>query len=215
MEIVVEPQFSGHPLTLAKQLYHSPNGDSLYVDVLRFYLSSVQLQGKGLDYREKDSYHLIDAEDGASQTIVLTGVPIGTYQSLRLDIGTDSLTNVSGALGGALDPTLGMYWTWNSGYINAKIEGRSNACNTLHHAFEFHIGGYRSPYPTLRRLTLPLKNIKVKQNSPTTLRVRADLVHFFEQIRLNKTNQVMMPGRQAAQLADGFQQVFIMMNDKR
>ena len=214
LEIVVALQYAGQPLLLGKQLYRSANGDSFYVDVLRFYLSSVQLQGKGLEYREKDGHHLIDAEDGSTQTIVLKDVPAGVYQLLCLDVGTDSLTNVSGAMGGDLDPSLGMYWAWNSGYINAKVEGRSNACKTLHYTFAFHIGGYKPPHQTLRRLTFPLKNIKIRQGATTSVRIRADLAKFFGQIRLEKTNQVMIPGKQGAQLADGFKQIFLKMNDE-
>lgn len=203
------PQYAGQPLQLGQQLYHSPNGDSFYVDALRFYLSSVQLQGKRANYREKNSYHLIDAEDSSRLTFVLKDVPASTFTSLCFDIGTDSLTNVSGAMGGDLDPSLGMYWAWNTGYINVKIEGRSNACKTLHHRFEFHLGGYRPPFQTLRRLELPLPSLKIRANTTDTVRIPIDLAPFFEKIQLAKTNQVMIPSKQAAQLADVFKGVFM------
>jgi hypothetical protein len=34
------------------------------------------------------------------------------YDQIQFQLGIDSLTNVSGAMGGDLDPTKGMYWTW-------------------------------------------------------------------------------------------------------
>lgn len=207
--VSIAPQYAGQPLLLGQQLYHSPSGDSFYVDALRFYLSAVQLQGKRAEYREKDSYHLIDAEDSSRLTFVLKDVPAGTYASLCFDIGTDSLINVSGALGGDLDPSLGMYWAWNTGYINVKIEGRSNACKTLHHTFEFHLGGYKPPHQSLRRVVLPLGKLKIRADESTFVQTSVDLARFFEKIRLAQTNQVMIPGKQAAQLADVFKQVFI------
>jgi len=42
----------------------------------------------------------------------------------------DSLANVSGAMSNDLDATKGMYWSWQSGFINLKIEGKSASCKT-------------------------------------------------------------------------------------
>ncbi len=206
--LTINPQFAGQPLVLAEQLYPGSYGDSLYIDVFRFYLSAVQLRGKSVDYHEDNGYHLVDAEDSIAQTIVLKNVPAGRYESLVFYVGTDSLANVSGAMGGDLDPTLGMYWAWNSGYINAKIEGRSNACNTLHHAFTFHIGGYMPPYQTIRRVELPLKKLKIRAGETTSIRVNADLEQFFQHIELKSSNQVMIPGKEAIRLANGFKDIF-------
>lgn len=48
-----------------------------------------------------------------------------------------------------------MYWTWQSGYINAKLEGKSNLVNTPTHAFAFHLGGYLNPFQTLQTISIP------------------------------------------------------------
>ena len=37
-------------------------------------------------------------------------------------LGVDSLRNVTGVQTGALDPAMDMYWTWNTGYVMAKLE---------------------------------------------------------------------------------------------
>lgn len=208
LKIIFEPAFGSHSLALGKEMYHSANGDSLYIDLLRFYISSIQLQGEDGTFKEDAGYYLMDAEDSASQIVVLKNVPAGRYKTLMMNVGTDSLANVSGAQGGDLDPTLGMYWAWNSGYINIKIEGRSNSCNTLHHEFEFHIGGYLPPHQTVRSVVLPLKQVTIKENGVTELHVKVDLATFFNQVQLSKTNQIMIPGKQAAQMADCFVNVF-------
>lgn len=208
--MTITPQMDGVPLILNDRLYRTPNGDSLYVDVLRFYLTSVQLVGNAKTRRfvEKDSYHLFDAKETGGHTIALNNVPAGRYDSLCFFVGTDSLTNVSGAMGGDLDPTKGMYWAWNSGYINVKLEGRSKSCKTRHNVFEFHIGGYMPPHQTVRRVVLPLKKIAIRENGTTNVRLVVDLEKFFSQIRLAETNMVMIPSKQAAQLADWFTTVF-------
>lgn len=208
LQIAIDLRFSGQPLVLGSQFYHTANGDSLYVDAVRFYLTDVRLHGETSVFEEPRSYHLIDAEENASQTIVLKNVPAGNYETVSFYIGTDSLTNVSGAMGGDLDPAKGMYWAWNSGYINVKLEGRSNACKTLHHAFEFHIGGYKPPCQTVRRMVLPLKKICIAPCANTAIKIRADLEQFFNHIQLETTNQVMIPGKEAVRLADWFKEVF-------
>ncbi len=198
-------QFSGKTLELGKQLYHSPTGDSLYLDALRFYVSGIQLKGKNGAYAEKESYHLLDAEQAASLSIALKNVPPGRFDSLVFWVGTDSLINVSGAMGGDLDPTLGMYWAWNSGYINLKLEGRSNSCNNRYHSFEFHIGGYMPPHQTVRRVALPINHWPVLGNS---MDIQVELSKFFANFNLNTFNQVMIPSAKAAQMADFFKGVF-------
>jgi hypothetical protein len=203
------PVMNGQPLRTGAYIYRSANGDSLQVDVLRFYVCNLQLVGQnGQVYTEKDSYHLIDIEDSASLVVHLKDVPKGKYAAVRFDIGTDSLTNVSGAMGGDLDPTKGMYWAWNSGFINVKIEGKSAACNTRHHVFEFHVGGYMPPNTTVRQVVLPLKKKKGAKN----ITVNVDVMHFFNTIHLATTHQMMIPGKQAAALADIFQHVFEIKN---
>ena len=83
-------------------------------------------------------YYLVDLIDGDSSFIVKRN------RSFYLLYGTDSLSNISGAFNGALDPINGMYWTWNTGFINLKIEGTSSSQDKI----EWHIGGYQQPWTT-------------------------------------------------------------------
>jgi hypothetical protein len=211
LQITIIPQFDGASLILNNQQYRTQNGDSLYIDLLRFYLSAIKMQGKNnACFVEQDSYHLFDAEEPGSHTMILNNVPAGRYDSLCFFVGTDSLTNVSGVMGGDLDPTKGMYWAWNSGYINVKLEGRSKSCQTRHNVFEFHIGGYMPPHQTVRRVVLPLKPLEIKGSEVTSVRLIVDLGKFFSQIRLAETNSLMIPSKQATQLADWFTGTFML-----
>ena len=118
------------------------DSNRLQIDALRFYVSNFCfLKNGAVVLQEKNSYHLIDASDKSSQTLSIKNTNKINFNELAFSLGIDSITNVSGAMGGDLDPTKGMYWTWQSGYINFKLEGKSANCPKRNHAFEFHLGG--------------------------------------------------------------------------
>ena len=119
-----------------------------------------------------------------------------TISKVSFSVGIDSLTSVSGALEGDLDPAKGMYWAWQSGYINMKLEGRSSSCKTRKNEFQFHIGGYMKPNYAMRKVVLEPK----KSNS--TVEINVDVAALFSQLELSKINSVMVPGTQAMQIAD-------------
>ena len=50
-----------------------------------------------------------------------------------------------------LVPTNNMYWTWQSGYINFKLEGYFE--NRIYR--EYHLGGYAFPNNCLQSITIP------------------------------------------------------------
>ena len=117
-------------------------------------------------------------------------------------MGIDSLTNVSGAMGGDLDPTKGMYWTWQNGYINFKLEGFNAVCNTRNHFFQYHLGGYQSPFATVQTLVLPLKS-KAKE-----VVVDVAIDKFLEEIDMSKTAEIMSPGAVAVELSKKLKGIF-------
>ena len=117
-------------------------------------------------------------------------------KSLKFNIGVDSLANVSGALKGDLDPVNGMYWAWQSGYINMKLEGRSSSCKTRKNEFQFHIGGYMKPNYAMRKVILEPKK------SNFTVEINVDVAELFSKLELSKINSVMVPGTKAMQIAN-------------
>jgi hypothetical protein len=97
-------------------------------------------------------------------------------------------------LDGDLDPIKGMYWTWNSGYINSKFEGILTKTDATKIPFEYHLGGYLPPYPTLQTLTFNY------EKSETTV-VKLDLSQFISSLEIEKCNNVMIPGPKAFELS--------------
>jgi hypothetical protein len=123
------------------------------------------------------------------------------FDAIQFNVGIDSVTNVAGAMGGDLDPTNGMYWTWQSGYINIKLEGRSNKCVTRNNAFTFHLGGYQFPFNALQNVILPIQQRE-------QINVVVDLQKFFTSFDLTTQNQIMSPGKSAIFLSNQFSTIF-------
>ena len=206
--IVVEPVFNGAPLQLADQYYVNEHGDTLYIDLFRYYITNLRISQGGNIVKDRNS-HLVDAEYKESCCFKVS-VPEGSYEYVEFTVGVDSVTNTNGANGGDLDPVKGMYWAWNSGYIMAKMEGRSTVCKTRHHAFQLHIGGYMPPYNAARIVNIRLpKDAVVKKGTRTTIHIKADAaVWFKDKLDLGKTNEIMIPGKDACMIADKYAQMF-------
>lgn len=179
--------------------FSSFNNDSLSIETLRFYVSNVTLLKKGkVIYQYKKNVDLIDIEKKLQVFPIPKTV---NFDAIRFNIGIDSLTNVSGAMGGDLDPVNGMYWAWQSGYINFKLEGKSKVCSTRNNIFQFHIGGYLEPFKTIQTVSLPVKNT-------TKIEIIADIEKFINGIDLRNTNEIMSPGKKAVALAKLYKTIF-------
>ncbi|MCW3121619.1 MAG: hypothetical protein JWQ38_1111 [Flavipsychrobacter sp.] len=206
--IVIEPVFNGAPLKLADQYYVNEHGDTLFIDLFRFYITNLQLRSDKTVAKDVNS-HLVDAEVTYSCRFAVNNVAEGNYTSLHFTLGVDSVTNTNGANGGDLDPVNGMYWAWNSGYIMAKMEGRSNVCKTRHHAFEFHIGGYMPPYNAARTVSITLPEAAVvKSGGKTVIHIKADAAAWFTGVDLSRQNSIMIPGKEACAVADKYVKMF-------
>ena len=122
---------------------------------------------------------------------------------LACDLGVDKKHNTSGANSGDLDPVNGMFWSWQSGYINFKIEGVSPSCDTRKNKFQFHIGGYQTPHQTKRQLSFKLENWEIGN-----LVISIELSEFFDDLELGTENQLTTVGARASQMANQFQKIF-------
>ena len=96
-----------------------------------------------------------------------------------------------------------MYWAWQSGFINMKIEGTSNSCVTRKNQFQFHIGGYKKPNYAMRKIKLI-----ANQNTKNEVSVTVDLAKLFNEIDLKQNNSIMIPGKEALKIADLSTKIF-------
>lgn len=206
--IRIKPVFNGSELKLNDQVYLNANGDSIYIDVFKFYLSNLCIKSSHNKlFCEAASYHLVDAEDSLTHSIIIKNIPTGNYSELQFAIGVDSIKNVSGALSGDLDPIKSMYWAWNTGYIAAKLEGHSNSCKTNHHSFEYHVGGYLPPFQSLRKNTVQLNELIISANKRTYLDIYADVSEWFKSplnIKVSELTSIVIPNKQSVMMADNY-----------
>ncbi|HEX5001416.1 MAG TPA: MbnP family protein [Bacteroidia bacterium] len=176
--------------------FRSRNSNEFSVETLKFYVSGVRLLNNGkLVYDEPDSYHLIDYSDHRSLSFTLVLPEDIPFTQIAFSIGIDSLTNSSGARGGDLDPTKGMYWTWQSGYINFKAEGSYTTDTTVSNPFQYHLGGYQSPFITLQHVSLQVK-------SKNNIYVQFDAGRFLEKAIESGQQKIMSPGEPAMLLSE-------------
>lgn len=193
LHVTIKITCNGGEITLPAACGNS--SQSIRVETLRFYLSGISLyNGERLVWTEKSSYHLIDAAEQNSLKWEMNIPQNLDYDHVKFNLGIDSATNVSGAMTGDLDPTKGMYWTWQSGYINFKLEGKSPQGVSPRQEVAFHLGGYSAPYPSWQTIELMTQN----KNQIT---IGFDVAKFLDGIDLQTAAHIMSPGKSAAELS--------------
>jgi hypothetical protein len=146
---------NGSNLILDFKKYLNANGDSFQVSSFNYYISNLVFnKADGTKFIEKESYHLIKAEDDKTWEFTMLNVPPGEYNSVNFLIGVDSARNVSGAQTGALDPAQGMFWTWSTGYIMAKMEGTSSSSPAGGNTIAYHIAGFEGKENGIKPVTI-------------------------------------------------------------
>src|SRR2546428_13564652 len=89
--ITIEPVFNGAPLKLGEQILVNQHGDTLSVDLFRFYMTRIALnkQNSKTSILCKSCDHLINAEDATSCSFTMD-FPEGNYEALSFILGVDS-----------------------------------------------------------------------------------------------------------------------------
>lgn len=193
INITLRATINGESLRLEKTLSISDN-DSVRINQLKFYMSNIQLlQDDQIVFSELNSFHLMDIGNVNSTLLNIKTFEPVSFNSIKFNVGIDSITNVAGAMGGDLDPTHGMYWTWQSGYINFKIEGVYNAHTSSSKEFQLHLGGYQTPFYNLQEVILNTNSSKVN--------IELDLDKFFNDIDVSQVNNIMSPSSKAVKLS--------------
>lgn len=159
------------------QLYtnYPINGiDSIRIEQFKFYVGN-----------QRGDFQLVDASDTTTISLPFT--------DKVLLIGMDSLANTSGKLDGAFDPLLGMYWAWNTGYIQLKITGSYHRQGAKA-SFDYHIGGYRAPFTT--------SSVLLRSEDHPFITI--NLEPLFRALPIQSTPHIMLPGPAAQQIFKTF-----------
>ncbi len=194
---------------LNQALVHPATTDEITFTTLNYYVTNIKLQkAYGSSYVQPESYHLIRLQSGALVDLTLQQIPVGDYTGITFTIGVDSARNVSGVQEGALSPSNGMFWSWNTGYIFVKAEGSSP--QSSNGQFTYHLGGFAGENNAIRTVTLPFSgNLRVRKNAEPSIHFNVNAARFWHGgIRIADLSRVHMPGANAATLATNFQGAF-------
>jgi len=186
-ELLIELSYNLEKIVLNKS-YNNIQKNNFSISKLQFYISNLKFYLNNKEVLEFHKKHiLIDIEDENSLKILIPSKLL--FDELSFNLGVDAETNKSGAKSGDLDPVLGMYWTWNSGYINFKAEGIYND----HNEFIYHIGGFMKPYNTLQL-------IKMDFSSVNKNKLILNFDEFFNNIDFS-LSKILSPGKNAVKLS--------------
>ena len=203
----------GVPVELNTGNYTNPFGETYTISKFKYYISNISLASPGGDFKEDESYHLVD-ENKADALSFSFKADTKNYHSVSFILGVDSLKNVSGAQTGALDPLNDMFWTWNSGYVMAKMEGNSPQSKLVNHKVEFHIGGFSGVNNVLKNITLTFpagKLLTVKKGKISEIVIEADFNAWWQNpndLKITDHPACATPGTLAKQFADNYSKMF-------
>ncbi len=214
LNVYFEGMVGAMPLVFSTQTYTNQVGNTYKINMAKYYVSNIKLtKTDNSVVTVTNTYFLIDLSDSLKSMAKLSGIPYGNYKSIEFMIGVDSLRNVSGAQTGGLDPSLGMFWTWSTGYIMAKIEGTSPQSLDLGNVIEFHIGGFSGVNNVLRTTTVSfgLDTAKVSATVSPLIYMSSDLAEWFASpnvIDFSLINVITIPGAIASSIATNYMDMF-------
>lgn len=194
------------PFNMNTWYTHPATGDSLRFNNFKCYITNIRLKkADGTWWVENESYRLVDANRPEGLRLQIPNVPAGEYVEMQWMVGVDSTRNVSGTQSGALDPSLGMFWTWQTGYIFIKAEGFAPAAPQGN--FQYHLGGFSGANNAIqvRNFNLTSNPLRITKNATSNLSMRINMARFWHGgVRVADTHTIHMPGAMAVQMATHF-----------
>ncbi|WP_341837609.1 MbnP family protein [Chitinophaga pollutisoli] len=203
-------------LKLGATVYKNPSAEDFTISTFKYYISNVYLVKMDNSVQALPaSYHLVDESKTDSKSILLLA-PQGEYRAIGFKLGVDSTRNVSGAQTDALDPVLGMFWSWNSGYIMVKMEGASPLSAAANHMLTFHIGGFKGQYNAVQdiRIQTPI-SITVGPDREPAVTFAVDANAMFGQpnpVSFATSATIHAPGEAAWKISENYKNMFRITN---
>ncbi len=214
MKIEFEATVGDSDLVFSTATYTNFAGNTFKITLFKYYISNIKITiSDNTVWAEPNSYHLVDHSEASTTIIKMQGVPYAEYKAIEFMIGVDSVSNVSGAQNGDLDPVKGMFWSWNSGYIMAKMEGTSAQSSATDHKLTIHVGGFSGPNSVLKVISLSFNGgvAKVTSSGTPAIRLKSNIMQWFQApnvIDFNILNTVHMPGTDAKKVSDNYADMF-------
>ena len=199
------------PIILRDSLYSNYFGEQYRISKLKYYISNIILTSGGKPIH-LDGYYLINAASDENSFVI--SLQPGNYSNLQFLLGVDSIRNCSGAQTDALDPMNDMFWTWNSGYVMFKLEGRSTASSADLNRIEHHVGGYKGTNNVATKINLDLTTSnfpEIKAGSNTELVIETNIDNYWHgntDIKISELPVCVITGEPAKKIAANFKNLF-------
>ncbi|MCB0697068.1 MAG: hypothetical protein KDC07_06870 [Chitinophagaceae bacterium] len=210
--------FGNEELALNSGNYTTSQNEQVTINTFNYWITNIRfIKSDGSEYAEEESYHLVRGNKSATHHFHVEDIPAATYTGIKFMIGVDVPRNTSGAQTGELDPAVNgdMFWTWNTGYIQAKLEGTSPQSNETDNAFTYHVGGVAAGMETPREVTLTFGADLVVGEQAGSIDVMADAAKWFgpgNPVKIAMTPTMTMPGAMAVKMADNYAKMFSIMS---
>lgn len=171
ISVKLEHVFKNTPLLFTPSSFITKAGDTVRFAELKHYLSHITLKKADGSTWDANNFHLINAQQ--PEDILINNVPAGNYTSMTFMLGVDSINNHTlNHNEPALDPGLGMSWSWATGYIFVRVKG---SFGSQQNGFSFDIGGDQ------HLLTIPFDFSGYQlAKDQVTADIRVDWNEFFE-----------------------------------
>jgi hypothetical protein len=101
-----------------------------------------------------------------------------------------------------------MYWAWNTGYVDAELEGRSDSSHANAHFLSWHVGGFKQHQNAARQIKLAWTTAV---GAGKTVVIDADIFKWFDSrhpIRIAQSPVCHEPGPLAMDIADNYSAMF-------
>jgi hypothetical protein len=214
LKITFTNSVKGVPIGLNNTIHTNSFGEQYTITKFKYYISNVGLSNNtNISVTEKESYHLIDEVIPANQSFTMP-LPVSKYSTLKFTLGVDSTRNVSGAQTGALDPLNDMFWTWNSGYIMAKLEATSPQSTAVNNRIQYHVGGFSGANNVLKNCTINVDAgsiLDIREGKTSEIIIAADVNTWWQgtaDVRIAQDNTCHSPGSLANKLAGNYTNMF-------
>lgn len=206
---------AGSDALLFGSVYQTSLGEDISLHTFKYYISNISFKEAGTtnEIIAPETYHLVDHSDPTTYSFILN-LPAVQLSQIRFLLGVDSTKNVSGAQSGDLDPAKEMFWTWNSGYIMAKLEGSSSFSSEVENAVTYHIGGFRTGENVTRQIVLDFpagEHLALVDHKTADVFIRADALKWFSGVnalRIEEHPTCTTPGSLATSIAGNYANMF-------
>jgi hypothetical protein len=172
LEIRFYPRFGTDTLKAGRK-YLTAGGDSVRFEFAKFYVSEIHLVDTSGAFHPLPGLFLVDALDSTVDArgyaaITVDALP-GNYRGLRFSIGVPGDLNHRDAAtqSAPLGTASGMFWSWNSGYIFNRTEGKVDSAGSGK-SIAYHVGGdHRKMQVNLFSLDATTSNLQVTEAGGT------------------------------------------------